>query len=106
MCNRLPNVFSEDGDFDYSSYVYLPTINPYFFELNERMGEQFTRISAPDIYIEDLQNGWVKWPERPNFLAELAATNVADSLLIAGPEILRRRLNYDAACREPVVTRR
>lgn len=106
MCNRLPGILNEDGDFDYTSFVYLPTINPYFFDLDAPDLERFTRLSAPQIYIEDLQKGWTTWPERPNFLAELAATNVADSLLIAGPEILRRRLNYDAACREPVVTRR
>ncbi len=98
--NRLPGVFNWDGESDYTPFVYLPSINPYFFDLDGPDLEEFTRISAPEIYIDNLHRGWTKWPERPNFLNELAASSVADSLLIAGPEILRRRLNYDAVCRD------
>ncbi|WP_318827328.1 hypothetical protein [Burkholderia cepacia] len=100
--NRVLGIFNDNLELDFTSYIYLPSINPYHYrDLDIATMGRFKRLSAPAMYIEELQSGWAAWPERPNFLSELAATNVADQLLVVGPEILRQRLNYDAACREP-----
>lgn len=97
--NVLKNVMTEDLEFDYTKHVYIPNINPYAARLKRQQAEDFKRFSAPDIFIYDLEKGWSKWPERPNFLAELAAIDIAADMLVAGPDILVRRLNYDYALR-------
>ncbi|ELW9525905.1 hypothetical protein SIO92_000122 [Burkholderia cenocepacia] len=106
IVEKFPNVvrgiFTENLELDFTSHIYLPAINPYHYrDLDIATMGRFKRLSAPATYIDELQSGCASWPERPNFLNELAATNVADQLLVVGPEILRQRLNYDSACRDP-----
>lgn len=106
VLGKIPNTLNIEVcplsfEYDFTKTIYLPKINPYAVNLNigRDKFEEFVRFSAPEIYLEELQNGYRRWDARPNFLSEVGACGQQRILSIIAPQILLDRFNYDLALR-------
>ncbi|MCX4152252.1 MULTISPECIES: hypothetical protein [Paraburkholderia] len=100
----IPNVVHidpDEGDYDFTKTIYLPAVNPYDAMLADEQLDEYIRFAAPEMYLDELRNGYRNWDARPNLVAEVAGMGPRTPLTISGPQLLMDRINYDIARRQP-----
>jgi hypothetical protein len=102
---KLPNVMpictTEDGEWDFTTHLYLPDVNPYASFLYGSELDEYVELASPSMFQYELVAA-----NKPfsfsllNFLSEMRSIDVRGIYNVIGPELLLQRLGYDCVRRK------
>lgn len=100
---KLPNCLdistTEDGEYDFTTHLYLPEVYPYTSPLDGRLLEEYVELASPSMFLKyelPKAKNFLPFNEQ-KFLSEMESTDARTIYNVIGPEHLLQRLRYDRA---------